>query len=183
MAYNANIPQATDQMSHSQADILENFLEIDSVVAIDHSGFGTPNEGKHNQVRFPVAAAPAATPVTEVGMYCAASGGTNELFINKNASQIPFTKSSKTAQGWTYLPSGILMQWGTGTCSNGGTVVNFPMVFPTACLSVQLTAYTDATNNWFVMTNTFNATRFIGYATTRSGGATSASVYFLAIGY
>ena len=54
MPYNANIPQATDILSQSQADLLNNFQAISVWVNIDHVDFGSVDEGKHNKVTFVV---------------------------------------------------------------------------------------------------------------------------------
>lgn len=184
MAYNANIPQASDQISVSQAQLLANFQEINTYTAVDHEAFGLVDAGKHKKATFPVHAAPGAVGATEVGLYAANSGGTPELWINKTASQVPFTKSSQAATGYTYLPSGIIMQWGTALLSNAGVAVNFPLAFPVTCLNVQLTNHSDASTNQFLMANNLGAASFIGWATTRSGGAVAnVPVYWFAIGY
>ena len=106
-------------------------------------------------------------------MYAADNADTSqpELYINKNASQTPFTASLKSANGWTYLPSGILMQWGYQTVSTSGNTITFVKPFTTSCFSVQLTVNTSSSYNYFVMADTVNATSFKGYATTRSGGS------------
>ncbi|MCE1186341.1 MAG: hypothetical protein LWW92_12130 [Rhodocyclales bacterium] len=46
--------------------------------------------------------------------------------------------SSKSTQGYQRLPSGLLLQWGTGvTAADGSIVVIFPIAFPNACVGIQ----------------------------------------------
>lgn len=183
MPYQANIPQAADQISNSQADILGNFQEINTYVAVDHQGFGVVDAGKHKHARFPQAVAPAAVGATEVGIYAAALGGAPELYINKTATQVPFTKSVQAGAGYTYLPSGIIMQWGTVNASHGGTAAAFAIAFPTACVNVHVTGIENGGVQDFVSVDTVGAAGFNAYSSTRSGGASNTNCYYLAIGY
>ena len=46
-------------------------------------------------------------------------------------------ESVADVNGYTYLPNGILLQWGTGTSSSDDNQnFNFPVAFPSACFSV-----------------------------------------------
>ena len=48
------------------------------------------------------------------------------------------SEASKATSGWTYLPSGILIQWGQAT-QGGGTsssTFNFPVAFANAALTI-----------------------------------------------
>lgn len=64
MVYNANIPQATDEQSQSQIDILNNFITANASFGANHVDFATvANSGKHTVVEFinqPAAPATAA---------------------------------------------------------------------------------------------------------------------------
>jgi hypothetical protein len=145
MAYNANIPQATDLLSTSQGQILGNFTQLNTAWLINHVDFNAGNAGKHKWVTFP---SQAAIPPTgsgflagEIGAYNAVNPTTNinELYLNKQsfagtvqvASTASIMSTSTPPQygsGWTYLPSGILMKWGVGTVpANTGT---FMLTFP-----------------------------------------------------
>lgn len=48
-------------------------------------------------------------------------------------------ESSKAAQGYQKLPSGVIIQWGSFTAGAGTVTLNFNIPFPTACYSLQLT--------------------------------------------
>ncbi len=73
--------------------------------------------------------------------------GTNNLIISSGANK-QFL-ASPTTNGYQYLPSGLILQWGqyTQTVGGGGfTAITFPIAFPTACLNVHVTVTdTDST--------------------------------------
>jgi len=133
MAYNQNIPQPTDLLAISQADLLNNFIALQTLIDVNHVDFASGDEGKHKFVTMPVQGAAPAFAGGEVGLYNKLPAapfpltGQNELFINKsNGTNIPFTASAQASPGWTYLPSGILIKWGSGTATPGSNTFTFP---------------------------------------------------------
>src|SRR5208282_6381299 len=128
--YNGLIPQATDQISVSQGQLLNNFGAIQTLIDVDHVDFANANAGQHNQVTMPVqGAAPAFNPGT-VGLFnlLNATSGRNELYVENSVGAItPMTASLQATVGYTYLPSGILLKWYFGnTGAVVGGVVNIP---------------------------------------------------------
>ena len=180
MAYQANKPEATDKLSVSQGDIQGNFIAIDTYFGVDHADFGDADAGHHY---FNQGAAPTASVATQVGIYAAALGGSPELYINKTASQIPFTKAVEAGTGYTYLPSGIILQWGPILATHGGAQANFALAFPSACISVQLTSIESSGSNNFVSVDTVVVASFKAWSSTRTGHASDTNCYYLAIGY
>jgi hypothetical protein len=72
--------------------------------------------------------------------------------------------SSITTNGYQKLPGGLIMQWGTvaATQTGSGNAVidtNFPIAFPTACLSLQATTTGGASIDGEVVVS-FNQTQF-----------------------
>jgi hypothetical protein len=154
MAWQPNIPSATDQLSQSQGDLQGNFQELDTYLTTNHVPFGDPDEGKHKWVTFPVQAAspPAGAFVAgEVGLYSFLNPTTanNELYINtQSGTQVPMTARGNQ---WTYLPSGLLCKWGQTTATGAGQVVSINTggaLGPnfTAVLTIQLTPVYVASN-------------------------------------
>ena len=137
MAYISTIPLATDQLSQSQSEIQENFNQINLFVNTDHVAFNVANQGKHNSVRMPVLGAPPAFTAGEMALWneALAESTQNELHVRKSNQagdvSIPMTASvlgrSVTpigTTGWTFLPSGILMKWGSaGGITGSGNLV------------------------------------------------------------
>lgn len=133
MAYNNNIPQATDAINNSQPQILANFAAIKTLIDINHGTFGAADEGKHKFVTLPVQ---AAAPVPAAGDGCLynklfAGTGKNETHIHNQTqagtANIPFSASvlsniapANNMQGWTYLPSGIQIRWESTTVAFNG---------------------------------------------------------------
>jgi hypothetical protein len=119
--YKPAIPQATDLLSQSQLDLLNNFGAIQALVDINHSDFANPNAGKHNFVEMPVQSPVPTTAGNEVGLYCQTSAITTQpelVFARQAGSTAPaavqiteFTSAGWTNPGWTVLPSGIMLKW------------------------------------------------------------------------
>lgn len=87
--------------------------------------------------------------------------------------------NSKATNGYTYLPNGLIMQWGLqSSVGSGGSTVTFPVAFPNALLSVMLTPTASAS----VMAGCTNFTTtnfFISY----SGSPETRDWRWIAIGY
>jgi len=194
MAYNGLIPQATDLISASQPQILANFTAIETFVTVNHVGFASADQGKHKFVTFPVQAVTPATVAGDVALFSKASAltGKNELFFQDGSGNplniVPFTASDPAVTGWAYLPSGILMKWGT-LAGNGSSVFAFPVaanipVF-TAVYSCQVTtSFNSAADvDVFVRLSTFSTTAITVYCSSRTTVANAnASFNYLVIG-
>ena len=95
---------------------------------------------------------------------------------------------SKTAQGYTFLPNGVIMQWGNITVTNlGGAAtaagtydIAYPIVFPNACLQVVITTPNSVATAAHVHLNSKTAATF---NITKGANATGAIVSFYAIGW
>jgi len=184
MPWNVNVPAANLTISSTTAPIQGNFQAIQTWTSVDHiviDGAGG-NEGKHAKVSLIQQAyvaggnfTPAinlATGIGTVGIYAAqdtANAGPSRMWavipIKTAAAweiaNIPFTQSSilfnqpaNSSSGYTYLPSGILIQYSsysvaipnsTGTFITSAAV-NFPLTFPRACFRVIVTPATVNSN-------------------------------------
>lgn len=118
--YNQNIPNATDEQSQSQADIKGNFQALNPIVVT----------GQLPYLTLPVTPSTPTFGSGTDGVYNLNYSVTslNELFIHKQTAssgtaEIPFSASilstnlSPGADGWTYLPSGIILRWESGVGS------------------------------------------------------------------
>lgn len=138
MAYQNTIPQSFNPLNISQGDLLANFQAIYDLIGINHVNFGgLGGQGKHNFVTFPVQVSAPAFASGEEVIYNLnyTTTAKNELWIHKQTfsgtAEIPFTAStlstsaSVSVNGWTYLPSGIILAWqqvsGTGNVSVEGS--------------------------------------------------------------
>lgn len=217
MAFLDNIPLSTDRLSTSQGNILNNFAILGAI-----AGNANPSSGSINatsgfnwiylptQGATPPAGAAFPNPAAgSVGLYSFVNAITsrNELYINKKNQatvvQIPATASilnvtsapAVNSNGWTYLPSGILMKWGfvaitpatpspiAFTFPAGATIPAFQQIF-----NLQLTnAYnsTTAGNNSALNVSYSTVISTTGFTITFNLGTynNSSSLYYLAIGY
>lgn len=131
MAYNPNIPQPTDLLSQSQNDILDNFQALQTFLDVNHVDFASGDQGKHKWASFPVQGASPATLATEVAVFSRVSALTtnNELCLRlqANGAVVEMTSAFKNANGWSFLPSGILLKWGGAAAGGAG---NFTLTYP-----------------------------------------------------
>ncbi|MDD5551240.1 MAG: hypothetical protein PHS34_08275 [Candidatus Omnitrophica bacterium] len=146
MAYNNAIPQATDLLSQSQVDILNNFIAIKTWVDINHETFSSANSGKHKFVTCTEQASDPVTAINEMAIFSKDVAGSTALFLRKenNGTVIDFTTSTLAASGTATLPCGLIMKWGTGTIASGSAtsaVITFGAAFSTSIYNVQVTPY------------------------------------------
>ena len=136
-AYQANIPQASQRIKDSQADLLANFAAIKTLIDVNHDTFGSTTEGKHKWVTMPTQGAAPATLLGETALYTKTSALTAlpELFFRSQSSgtELGVTEAKLTAHmpGWAKLPCGLIMQWGGGNVVSTGTTLAYPITFPT----------------------------------------------------
>lgn len=195
MSYTTNIPAANDNPSVSQGEIQANFNEINTWVNVNHTGFGG-NEGKHNMVEMPIQGSIPSTLINEGTLYTAsqtvASANTASCLmychdlnstptamytyqltrpIDSNFAKFgTFTNYNLgTSGGWTFLPGGLLLQYGTvaGASVVDGYTIMFPQAFINAPYSVLLT---ETNGNSTVSNKSFQAYLTVSPGTVGTGG-------------
>lgn len=144
--YFNNIPQATDIIAQSQPQLLSNFGSIMSIIDVNHGDFATAVAGQHKYVQMPVQASPPALLAGEVGLYNFPVSGINQMFVRKSdTTSVPMTQASLARPGYTYLPSGIILQWGQVSANtNPFGPITFPIAFPNAVLTVNCSMVTPS---------------------------------------
>lgn len=184
--WNPNIPQPTDQLSQSQADILGNFSAL-SPFLNGVTNFAT--------VFSPLGAAPT-TSSSQVALFSKLDGsGNQQLYYEPVSSGTPInlTGAAQSTNGWAYLPSGILIKWGTTTCPiNTLTTITFPVlsgtpvfnnVFYVSSSQTFAAGPTTSTLNASVSAGNFTTTTFQVWPNTTTAPLTgSISIVYLAIG-
>jgi hypothetical protein len=86
--------------------------------------------------------------------------------------------ASKTANGYTWLPNGLLMQWGSVAANVTTGNATFPIAFSTECLSVTANRRISGANGFcsIIGVNT-------SVAQIRTANNTSVNCFYMAIGY
>lgn len=145
------VPNSGQNLPQTRDSIRINFENIDSGFNANHVPLNTgANSGKHNGVTFPqLAGNPPqgdllATLASEVMLFAKAdantAGGTGIYFMGPSAAapysitaaQLP-SPLTNIGNGWTALPSGLLLQWGTMPASNSFQPFPFPNLFQSYC--------------------------------------------------
>lgn len=190
MAYNAGIPNANDIPSQSQPQLFDNFQGINTLINVNHIGFDLTDQGKHKWVSMPQQGSDPSTTSSEVAIYGAVDADTTliELTFRRptDGTIIHATAKANGADGWTMLPSGILMKWATVNLTGANTINanTFGKAF-TTLFSVQLTNQTTtSSSNTYVMGGTISGTSFNVYVANRTSPGTpaTANINWLVIG-
>lgn len=181
MAYQKNKPQATDLLSTSQSDIQGNFQAIGDLL-----------DPSYGSVLFPRQVAGSTTAATTVGLVGRASAeipAETALFFMPQAGATPidFTTSVKADSGWTRLPSGIIIQWSSGSLGAGDSTTTYAWLkkFPTACLSAFMTINyipSGDPRDGVVSINLITPTQ-IRFTRSTSFKGTAVGFYYLGIGH
>lgn len=142
--YNNNIPGPTDKLSASQADLLVNFQQLNTQFGVDHTAFnnaGANGDGFHKKITNPVQGSDPGSASGRVVTYSKTSSGSSELFLQRDAVATPIQLTRGTvnitgnitppAKGHTFLPGGIVLQWGTVSAVPAGTAFTFDVAFTT----------------------------------------------------
>lgn len=161
-------PVASDILANSQGDIQGNFEFLQATLGKDHQIVfndtnATTAEGRHNSVGF-IDKGVQAFPIDGLTAFSYATGG-QVFFINSAAGPYQITNSVSTAGaqalfgtntayptggpvattlgGWSFLPGGLILQYGSIKTLGAHTPVLFPIVFPSGLTpySIQLTSY------------------------------------------
>jgi hypothetical protein len=190
MAWQPNIPAATDQLSVSQGDLQGNFQALNTAVGVDHYLPGVANDGKHKQVTLPVQSPVPTFAAGEVGVYNFLDpvSGVNQLYVTfQDGTNAPISASKGATDGYTYLPSGLLIKWGSASPS-GEQTVNYAVgadipVFTAVYSASVTTQKSSVSNDRFVCLKSFNTTSITLVSTLQTATtATLGSCRYMVIG-
>ena len=174
MSYTPSVPNSGDSLGSTRSTINTNFQQIDVVNSVNHEAFGTADKGKHKFLQMPerLQAEIPTTAVNEGGLYVKVGTGPAEASLfyrgesNGNEYRLTVTDNSNFTTfatnteyqagppslkgGWTFLPGGLLLQYGIVTSANGystQTAVLFPRAFSIAPYSVTTSMIRSGTNS------------------------------------
>jgi hypothetical protein len=197
MSYNYNIPQPTDALSTSQGQILANFTLLGSIAGNANTSSASINTTSGfnwlylaTQTNIP----PTGSSFTSgnVALYSALNSGSsqNELYINKSnfagVAQISATSSilslatpTGLSSGFTDLPSGIRIIWGTFTIGSSPSTITYSYAFTNQTLAI--VPYSTTNNVFFGINSAIPPTN--SSASITSSSALGGTGGFIAIGY
>lgn len=155
--YNLNIPAGPNNPSQDQPKMQENTNSINQIIDVDHFTFVSSGsrDGWHKQSTYPISTIAPPTLAFQGAVYTKdIGGGVVPLFYRRelNGPEIQITGASSTLalEGQTFLPGGLLLQWGQKSGVNSGSTINWATPF-TAFFSATLTRQeTVADNRGFI---------------------------------
>ncbi len=186
MPYDPTIPAPTDLLSDSQSDIQQNFNLANEFFGTDHVNFvAASNNGKHNHSTYPEQGADANTLDNENAIYAkevGGVGGNTRLFLRQetNGTIIQLTGRDPilATDGLTFLPGGILLQWGRTGAVGNGAVVMYPQAFSTA-FNVQITTISGPVNSEY---STQGNPGNVSFIVSKNGAGANVAIQWVAIG-
>ena len=202
--YNNNVPVANQTIASSQPEINTNFASIQTLIDVNHNDFGDALFGKHKFVEMPNQSSNPAGATNEMTLYSKqyTSGATtqSEAFVLRDAlagpnTPIPFTATANVGNGWTFLPSGIMIKWGFEPFSiaPGLLLGDLPVVFPsgpgfpafTNIWSIQTTFFSGSNISALTVGNyvrILSTTGFTQRLSNSTGSTVAGNLYYIAIG-
>lgn len=185
--YQSTIPQPTDAFSQSQVDILNNFQALEDFMTVNHYDPNDPNYGKHSLIQFPVVqGADPATAAGEMALYTKNVTGAPCLFLRNQSSGLVTNLSLYTVSGgatYTYLPSGILIQFGIASVSSASpTTISLPVSYSTINYCIQVTIGSVSTNPAAIVGYDSTTGLAVNAFRIRTNSASSTQVRWMTIG-
>lgn len=211
-AYTRNIPASNHNPAVDQPSMQTNTNSTSDLIAEDHFTFGVANGGFHKQIRLPDLAAignlaprvaNSGTLWTQLADSIAPTQESNLFYVpdltadsyqltrtitskktlfGKLTSHYPGSPSSSFSGGWTFLPGGMLYQYGFVQPQSGNTTIIFPVPFASSPFSIQVT-YVQDNNSTLrgsgVLSGSESATQF---TTNNTSDAHITRIYWTAIG-
>jgi len=180
--YNQNIPAASNLLSDDQPNMATNTNSIFNLLGgdstVDMIGFGDSDGGWHRQLTYVVQGSAPGSSSGQARTYSKTSSGNSEIFLQRDnvATEIQLTRGtpSAAANGYTFLPGGLLLQWGNTTAP---TAITFPVSFTSAVYSVNVTVRSASPAYCSV-----GVPSITGVSVNIQSGAGNQVIYWMAIG-
>jgi len=137
--YNRDIPAANNNPSSDQPLMQTNTNSIYDIINQDHVTFGNGTESGYHKVlhfkNFSNGITPPVNPPSDSShgqLYTRTRDGYNQLFYEDTGGTVYQVTSFPQASnnGYTYVPGGILFQWGQIASAGTSGTVTFPTPFP-----------------------------------------------------
>jgi hypothetical protein len=188
MVWDKNFPQNTDQIKNAPPDFQANWAALEDTFAADHNIPGASSYGEHKKITFTAPIAKPTGSANKAILYPKDdSGGKVQLFAvdeDDNDYQITYfsdaniatlgtntTYSGANSGGWTFLPGGLILFYGSYALPNpaAGITIAYPFSFPSggSAYCIQVSSNTSNTIRWGSSTSSgFTPS---GYPSTGSG--------------
>lgn len=187
--FKPNIPLGTDFLSTSQGDLLGNNQWMPAAMGKDHiinpagSDSTVALEGRHQQVSFNDRASVLAVPGGTNGIIW---HNANELWWRGGANAgVQLTRGNpgilNASTGYSFLPGGLVIQWGNQNIGGSGATITFPFTFVANPYSVVIGPVSSSTDDktMSIVDGQVGVNKFkVQY----SGSSHFTKIYWIAIG-
>ena len=195
------VPNSGQSLDQTRDPIRTNFSLIQTAQNQNHVGLGDSDQGKHKFLQMPDQGSAPPVASNECGFYGKAVSGVSQLFFRgeNTGSEYQLTLGTDGADaniatfgtntvysgsdsgGWTFLPGGLILQYGKRITSGSSGTVTFPRTFPSGNPPFSITATVNASANVSVSIKSgANAPTDIQFAYQVS--TSGANIYWMAIG-
>ena len=191
MSYNPSIPGPNDLISVSQADILNNFSQLNTIFGQDHVKYDdatAANRGKHNQSTYPDSSSDPDPDPNELALYSKDVGGNSRLFLQQENSGTVIQLSGDDpvialTEGFIFLYGGLLMKWGQkDSPGTSGSVAFTTGSFPNTIFQVQLTLQHEGAGAETYTVQGTPVPTLSGFNYTTSSSGASSKLNWIALG-
>ena len=189
MVYEPNVPLTGQSLGETRDPIKNNFTDINTAFGANHVPLTTDTSGKHNFLQMPEQSSAPTTLANEGALYTKEGpNGVTEFYVRAESNGDEFQISNfsvsgndatfGTNPGWTTLPGGLIMQYGSFVPGALSGTENFVFAFPNAIYNINLTIEATATRT--VLLKTSSVTGFTWSVAIATNFITN--VYWTAIG-
>lgn len=194
MSYTANVPVSGQSLGNSRPIINQNFQTIDTAFTVNHKNFNNAQAGKHELVQLPTAqAASPGTAAGEIALYSKDVAGVPQLFFQKESvaaagADIQMTVDvvpTAAENGVTFLPGGMILQWGKVATGSVSEIYGFNITFPNNVFNIQVCPISGAApypSVLFSAVVSSTALFVIKYSGSTNVSANYPNIYWTAIG-
>ena len=149
MAFTANVPQAGQSLGASRTIINQNFVQTEAAFNVDHVDLNDGDQGKHAKVTIPEGLA-ASTSTNEIALYAKDTNSRPTLWLRQESDgteiQMSGTDPVVSQSGSTFLPGGLLLQWGVHA-NSAGSPITYPVTFGAQPYSINMMVKSGDTGN------------------------------------
>ena len=131
MSFTPGMPAKGSSLGNTRIPFVDELSGIRSTMSANHEDQNNAGAGKHKFCQF-VNVADGATSATELGWYNKSNGVAQRFFMRQSSSGTIIQMSgidpiASATAGCTFLPGGLLLQWGGGTTTAGNN--DTPVLF------------------------------------------------------
>jgi len=182
--WNNNVPNAPNNPSVDQPNMLTNTQSDNSIWAVDHIGYNAVNGGIHNVIRFNNQAADPAAIAGFGQLYTKTLGADQQLYYESGAGVVSLLSGmtqTVAASGNIKFPGGLIIQWGSAIAAPDNTLVTFSIPFPANLFALDIShSSPGAAENTGAIVSA--ASKTLSNFRVRVSGSSGASYSYIAIG-